>query len=106
MLTCLSYYYTELCNDNLFLALKHLVRSGQANIEYQSWIQDAPDLSPTYQHLGGINLEDCHHCVKHIFSDLCFSKCAIDYFLSHIVNSWNTEMVSPQQSHSRYLGYI
>ncbi|OJJ86346.1 uncharacterized protein ASPGLDRAFT_33257 [Aspergillus glaucus CBS 516.65] len=26
-------------------------------------------------------------CVKHIFPDLCFSKGAIDYFLSHIVYS-------------------
>ena len=87
VLTCLSYYYAGLCDDDLFLALQHLVKSDQADIEYQEWIQDAPDLSSAYQHLGGINLEDRHHCVKHIFPDLRFSKGAIDYFLSHIVYS-------------------
>lgn len=78
VLTCLSYYYAGLCNDDLFLALKHLVKSDQADIEYQSWIRDAPDLSPAYRQLSGINLEDRHHCVKHIFQDLRFSKGAID----------------------------
>lgn len=87
VLTCLSYYYAGLCDDDLFLGLQHLVKSDQADIEYQTWIRDAPDLSPAYRHLGGINLEDRHHCVEHIFPDLRFSKGAIDYFLSHIVFS-------------------
>lgn len=85
VLTSLSYYYAGLSDEDLFLALQHLVKSDQADIEYQAWIQDAPDLPPTYRHLGGINLEDRHHCVEHIFPNLCFAKGAIDYFLSHIV---------------------
>ena len=87
VLTCLSYYYAGLCDEDLFLAFNHLVKSDQADIEYQSWIRDAPDLSPKYRNVNGINLEDRHHCVKHIFPDLRFSKGAIDYFLSHIVYS-------------------
>lgn len=51
VLSCLSYYYAGLCDDFL-LALKHLVKSDQANIEYRSWIRDAPDLSPTYRRLS------------------------------------------------------
>ena len=87
VLTCLSYYYAGLCDDDLFLALNHLVKSDQADIEYQSWTRDAPGLSLKYRHVNGINLEDWHHCVKYIFPDLRFSKGAIDYFLSHIVYS-------------------
>ena len=85
VLTCLSYYYAGLCDDDLFLGLQHLIKSDQADIEYQVWIQDAPDLSPMYQHLGNLNLEDHHHCIENIFPDTCFLKDAIDYFLSHIV---------------------
>lgn len=87
VLTCLSYYYAGLGDNDLFLGLRHLVKSDQADIEFQAWIQDAPDLSSAYQHLSGINLEDHPHCVQHIFPNLRFSKGAIDYFLSHIVYS-------------------
>lgn len=85
VLTSLSYYYAGLSDEDLFLALQHLVKSDQADIEYQTWVHDAPDLPPTYHSLSGINLEDCHHCVEHIFPNLRFSKGATDYFLSHIV---------------------
>jgi len=87
VLTCLSYYYAGLCDDDIFLALEHLVKSDQADIEYQAWVRDAPELSPTYRDLSNINLEDRHHCVKQIFPDLRSSKGAIDYFLSHVVYS-------------------
>ena len=36
VLTSLSYYYGGLKNDDLFLAFSHLLRSDQANIEYQA----------------------------------------------------------------------
>lgn len=37
VLTCLSYYYGGLTNDELFLAFNHLLRSDQADIEYHAW---------------------------------------------------------------------
>lgn len=85
VLTSLSYYYAGLSDEDLFRALQHLAKSDQAGIEYQAWVKDAPELPPAYRHLGGINLEDRHHCVQFIFPNLRFSKGATDYFLSHIV---------------------
>jgi hypothetical protein len=35
--------------------------------------------------LGGINLQDRHHCIEHVFLNLRFSKGAIDYFLANLV---------------------
>lgn len=44
VLTCLSYYYGGLGDDDLFLAFEHLVKSDQADIEYGDWVRDAADL--------------------------------------------------------------
>ncbi|RDW69108.1 uncharacterized protein DSM5745_08868 [Aspergillus mulundensis] len=85
VLTCLSYYYAGLKDDELFLAFHHLINSDQADIEYQLWIDNAPELDQAYCQLGGINLQDRPHCLQHIFPKLRGSKGAIDYFLSHIV---------------------
>lgn len=83
--TSLNYYCAEICDDDRFLAFSHLSKSDQGDIEYQTWIVDAPMLPHTYRHLSGINLEDRYHYVEHVFSSLRFSKGAIDYFLAHIV---------------------
>ena len=86
-LTSLSYYYAGLGDDDLILALNHLVKSDQADTEYRAWVDDAPILPPEYHHLVGLNLEDRHHCRENIFPYLRFSKNAVDYFLAHIVFS-------------------
>ncbi|KAL4994276.1 hypothetical protein BDV10DRAFT_189152 [Aspergillus recurvatus] len=85
VLTCLSYYYAGLSDDNLVAAFHHLLKSDQADTEYQAWVDDAPDLSYAYRQLGGINLQDHHHCMEHVFPSLRFSKGAIDYFLAHLI---------------------
>lgn len=87
VLTCLSYYYAGLGDDDLFTAFQHLLKSDQAETEYKSWVDDAPGLRKTYHHLRGINLRDQHHCLEHVFPALRTSKGAIDYFLAHLVFS-------------------
>ncbi|KAL3412906.1 hypothetical protein V8F44DRAFT_645694 [Aspergillus fumigatus] len=85
LLTCLNYYYAGLGDEELFLAFDHLVKSDQAEIEYQAWVVDCPSLPHTYRQLGGVNLEDRQHCVKQIFPWFRSAKGAIDYFLAHVV---------------------
>jgi hypothetical protein len=85
LLTCLNYYYAGLGDEELFLAFDHLVKSDQAEIEYQAWVVDCPSLPHTYRQLGGINLEDRQHCLKQIFPWFRSAKGAIDYFLAHVV---------------------
>lgn len=85
VLTCLSYYYAGLSNEDLVAAFYHLLKSDQADTEYQAWVDDAPDLSGAYRQLAGINLQDQHQCVEQVFPSLRFSKGAIDYFLAHPV---------------------
>ncbi len=85
VLTSLSYYYGGLTDEDLFLAFDHLFKSDQADLEYQTWVQDADNLPFAFQQLGGINLEDHFQCVEKVFPCLHSAKSAIDYYLAHIV---------------------
>ncbi|KAL2816576.1 hypothetical protein BDW59DRAFT_166300 [Aspergillus cavernicola] len=85
ILTSLSYYYSGLTDDELYLTFDHLLKSDQADTEYHGWVADAPALPPAYHHLVGINLEDPIHCSNHVFPKLRAAKAVIDYFLASIV---------------------
>jgi hypothetical protein len=85
VLTCLSYYYGGLENDDLFLAFEHLLNSDHADIEYQTWVKDAPNLPTPFHQLIGINLKDHYQCIEQVLPPLRFAKSVIDYFLTHIV---------------------
>ncbi|KAF8851671.1 hypothetical protein BDZ45DRAFT_140606 [Acephala macrosclerotiorum] len=85
VLTSLTYYYGGLRDEDMFLAFHHLAKSDQADIEYQAWVRDAPDLPLAFHHLLGINLKDKLQCIEEVFPPLRYAKGVIDYFLAHIV---------------------
>jgi hypothetical protein len=85
VLTSLSYYYGGLTKSDLFLAFGHLLKSDQADMEYQAWVKDAPDLLPAFHNLVGVNLKDRYQCIHQVFPPLRYAKGAVDYFLAHIV---------------------
>ncbi|GAW18489.1 hypothetical protein ANO14919_079650 [Xylariales sp. No.14919] len=85
VLTSLSYYYSGLENTNIELSFRHLIKADCAEQKYQLWVATAPELSPSYRHLTGINLEDRTLCEKDIFPKFRYSKGLIDYFLAEIV---------------------
>ncbi|KAJ4165642.1 hypothetical protein LMH87_007266 [Akanthomyces muscarius] len=85
LLTCLSYYYEGLSEDSLIVALTHLMRSDQAETEYNEWVADAPELPASFHRLAGINIKDLEQVTKEVFPHLRHAKSVIDYFLSHLV---------------------
>lgn len=85
VLTSLSYYYGGLTEDDLFVAFGHLLKSDQADIEYQTWVRQASGLPPAFHQLCGINLKDRGQCIEQVFPPFRFAKSVVDYFLSHIV---------------------
>ncbi|RMJ25082.1 hypothetical protein PHISP_04065 [Aspergillus sp. HF37] len=85
VLTSLNYYYSGIDDCDLFRAFNHLVKTDQADTEYQAWVNDAPTLPPEYRQLVGINLEDRQECTNRVFPGLRFCKVAIDYFLAKCV---------------------
>ncbi|KAJ4159586.1 uncharacterized protein LMH87_007527 [Akanthomyces muscarius] len=82
-----SYYYKGLSDEELLAAFDHLMRSDQADIEYQEWVRDAPELPGAFRRLGGVNIKDIGQVIQQVFPPLRYAKGAIDYFLSHLVFS-------------------
>lgn len=85
LLTSLCYYYGGLMDDHLFASFARLLDTDQRDVEFQSWIQGAPELPPAFRQLEGINLKDRAQCKSLVFPALRFNKRVVDYFLSHIV---------------------
>ncbi|KAJ4389003.1 hypothetical protein N0V93_006465 [Gnomoniopsis smithogilvyi] len=84
-LTCNSYYYGGLSDDQMSQAFEHLIRSDQPDAEYQAWVQDTNGLPASFRSLMGINLKDKLQCEQYIFPTFRFAKRTIDYFLQAIV---------------------
>lgn len=84
-LTSLSYYYGGLSDEDLFIAMGRLMELDQSDVEYQTWVQDAPGLPASFKQLQGINLKDRPLCISAIFPALRFAKSVIDSFLSRTV---------------------
>lgn len=85
LLTCLTYYYSGLSDDQLYESLQHLMKSDQADIKYQEWVEDSPGLGIAYGRLVGVNLKDMEQLTQRVFPHLRCSKSVIDYFLTHLV---------------------
>jgi hypothetical protein len=86
-LTCLTYYYAGLTDDELFNALERLsVRGIDGDQEYQTWVASAPPSFPVaLRRLAAINIRDRDMCISSVFPYLRYSKPAIDYYLSEIL---------------------
>ncbi|PKS12562.1 hypothetical protein jhhlp_000770 [Lomentospora prolificans] len=85
ILTCLTYYYSGLTNDDLFLVFDRLLKSDQAEVEYALWVRDNPNMPPKLKSLAGVNVEDKRQCAESVFPHLKSSKAVIDYFLDRVV---------------------
>lgn len=85
LMTCLSYYYGGLSDQELRNSFELLLLSDNAQDEYNSWVAEIPDLPPAFRQVGGINLSNTTQCSAEVFPALRFSKGVIDFYLSRIV---------------------
>jgi Protein of unknown function (DUF3638)/Protein of unknown function (DUF3645) len=87
VLTCLSYYYGGLTDDQLDTTFSHLFNTDDPDLRYEDWIKgaldDIPD-NPSLLNLRGLNLDDASQ--KHvIFRLLRYNKAVVDFYLSECV---------------------
>ncbi|KLU91501.1 hypothetical protein MAPG_10019 [Magnaporthiopsis poae ATCC 64411] len=88
ILTCLTYYYGGLRDDELFRLIERLSLSADGEREYLAWVQSTPDgISPGLGGLGDINTNDHEHCIAEVFPRLRHLRMAINYYLSSILFS-------------------
>ncbi|KAL8894541.1 MAG: hypothetical protein Q9192_004234 [Flavoplaca navasiana] len=83
-LTCLSYYYTGLTNDQLRASLEILQKADDPSLEYGAWIKD--DSIPIHlQHWNAVSLENHQQCDEQLFPALRFNKKVADFFMTNVV---------------------
>jgi hypothetical protein len=90
VLTCLSYYYGGLSDEQIYASFERLLQSDHAAEEYAYWVQDAPQLATEFKKLAGINLSNMAQCCREVFPPLRFAIRIIDFYMSTIV--FPTEM--------------
>ena len=85
ILTCLSYYYGGLSDQQMMTAFEKLLAYDHAQEEFELWIKDAEGLPAPYQRLSSINLSDLAQCSRVTFPSLRRAKSAIDFYLAQVV---------------------
>lgn len=85
ILTCLSYYYTGLTDDQLAVCFSELMKSNDPSLEYSTWSRACACMPEKFQSLSGVNLDDNDQCRTKLFPHLEYNKATIDFFLTSIV---------------------
>ncbi|KAJ7035592.1 hypothetical protein C8F04DRAFT_1258798 [Mycena alexandri] len=85
VLTCLSYYYGGLTDDQLEVTFRLLVNSDNPDAQYEEWVKEIEDLPATLANLRGLNLDDFEQKTQIVFPLLRFNKAVVDFYLSECV---------------------
>ncbi|KAF8541809.1 hypothetical protein BDD12DRAFT_877903 [Trichophaea hybrida] len=84
-LTCLSYYYGGLNEEQLETCFKNLYKSENPSLKYERWIKGVALPVPYLKRLNGINLEDKKQWKEIIYPTFNYNKAVIDSYLSGVV---------------------
>lgn len=84
-LTCLTYYYGGLTEDQIRECFTHLYKLDNPSVQYEKWIDGCTNLPDALRLLGGINLQDNQQFSDLLFPSFKFNKAIIDFFLARTV---------------------
>ncbi|KAG9309918.1 hypothetical protein JVU11DRAFT_9950 [Chiua virens] len=86
ILTCLSYYYTGLTEDQLRTSFEILLDEDDPSTEYARWVKGYTGMLPnSLQELGEINLRSSEQWDKVTFPLFTRNQATIDFYLSRVV---------------------
>lgn len=85
ILTCLSYYYEGLSDEQMFLCFEALLESDSPESEYDFWISQQIECPVAFRQLSGINLRDRSQCLEKVFPLFHRSKTVIDFYMARLV---------------------
>jgi hypothetical protein len=85
VLTCLSYYYGGLSDEQIRSSFEALLQLDCATDEYARWVQDSPGLPAAFREITSINLSNEGQCSKEVFPPLRFARGIINFYMSTIV---------------------
>ncbi|KAG7450735.1 uncharacterized protein BT62DRAFT_884237 [Guyanagaster necrorhizus] len=84
-LTCLSYYYAGLTEEQVDICFELLFKEDDPNIEYCSWIKGNEKVPSQLLHIAGINLKDMEQRSQYLIPLFHRHRAVVDFFLSHVV---------------------
>ena len=85
VLTCLSYYYNGLSNQQLEETFHQLYYADDPSLRYEDWIKGLPNIPDNLRSLRALNLHDDDQKYSQIFPRLRDNKAVIDFYLSECV---------------------
>ncbi|KAF8454797.1 hypothetical protein BGX38DRAFT_1171611 [Terfezia claveryi] len=85
-LTCLSYYYGGLTENQLEVAFRALFKTDNPTLEYEKWWKHMNCWKDAdLKHLNAVNLEDSRQWTERILPIFRYNKAVIDFYLSSVV---------------------
>ena len=86
VLTCLSYYYGGLTNDQMEITFHLLLTTDSPDLRYEDWIKATAHVLPEHlRSLRRLSLNDVKMKHNNIFPALRYNKLVIDFYLSECV---------------------
>ena len=87
ILTCLSYYYAGLTEEQLRVSFETLLDQDDPFTEYEFWVKDydRESVPDSLRRLSEINLRSSEQWDNVIFPLFCRNQGAIDFYLSRVV---------------------
>ncbi|CAE6491982.1 unnamed protein product [Rhizoctonia solani] len=84
-LTCLSYYYHGLTEEDLDLCFKLLFKLDNPPLEYGQWVEQNEAIPNDLKELNGVNIKDEEQFIGRIYPNFSRNSATIDFFLSYVV---------------------
>ncbi|KIJ64301.1 hypothetical protein HYDPIDRAFT_90752, partial [Hydnomerulius pinastri MD-312] len=85
ILTCLSYYYGGLTEEQLRTCFEILLKQDNPSLEYELWVRDCPAVPDALRTLNGINIKSWDQWQNHLRPLFAKNQAVIDFYLSRVV---------------------
>ncbi|KAF8555163.1 hypothetical protein OG21DRAFT_1507968 [Imleria badia] len=85
VLTCLSYYYGGLSEEQLRLSFEILLKQDDPTSDYDLWIRDCPDVPSGLRTISGVNLRSSEQWKSLLFPLFKRNRATVDFYLSNVV---------------------
>jgi hypothetical protein len=84
-LTCLSYYYSGLTDNQLEQCFELLYKLDNPSLEYEQWVRRNNDLPTELRQLNAINIKDHEQFRDSVTRAFSHNSAVVDFFLSYVV---------------------
>ena len=85
ILTCLSYYYGGLSEEQLRICFEILLKQDDPSLDYDLWVQDCSAVPDCLRTLSGVNIKSSEQWNEFLFPLFKRNRATVDFYLSSVV---------------------